>query len=188
MTTRSLSPYLQQSITIKPRVVAAEDLLNISLAITSNNVATSAYNVALQVKIANTFASKASCSPMNSTFGSMKNDTISILFGNFTRLQNISCSIQVTVGSNIELGGQLKFTSILSYYHKEPHKNLYPINNTVTRYVNISSIGIMANASSNLSSLQAGEVLQVSLIFLIPRSTSIVDVTIKLPTYRMSSR
>ena len=188
LTTRSFPPYLQQSIKIEPRVVAAEDILNISLAITNNNEASGAYNVALQVKIANIVFSKASCSQTNSTFSSMKNNTTSILFGNFTRVQNISCSMQVTVGSKIELGGQLKLSSILSYYHKEPHKNLYPIEDIVIQYVNISSVGITANASLNLSSLQAGDVFQVSLTFLIPRSTSIVDVTISLPTYRMSSR
>ena len=135
----------------------------------------------------NAIVSKASCSDANTTYISVKTNLVSTSFGNLRALQTISCSIQWTVGSDLELGGKLKLQSTLSYYNNEPHNNLYPIEDTVVQYVNVSSLIIAASSLSNLSRLQTGDFFKVSLTIFIPRSTSIVNVTIRFPTYRMAS-
>ena len=161
--------------------------MNLTITITNKNVTTVAYNLTSQIQMNNTIVSKVSCSDANTTYIGMKTGMISASFGNIKALQNISCSIQWTAGSNIELGGKLKLQSTLSYYNKEPHSNLYPIEDTVVQYVNVSSIIIAANSLSNLSSLQTGDFFKISLTIFIPRSTSLVNVMIRFPTYRIAS-
>ena len=137
--------------------------------------------------MANIFDPSVICTNINTTVIEIQNHMILMTFGELKPDQNISCGIKAIVGNNLELGGKLKFPFVLSYYHKMPQINLYPIEETVIKYLNVPSIIIAGNSSSNLSSLQAGDIFKLDIKFWIPKSASVLNATIKFPTYQIAT-
>ena len=170
---------------MNPTAVEGEDLVTIAMVITNNNATVGAYNVTSQINMTYAIISNVNCSDENTTYIAIKNGTTSMKLGNLKAQHSIYCRIHLTVGNNLELGGKLIIHSMLSYYNREPHDSLYPIEETAVQYINVSSVIIAANSSSNLSRLQAGDIFKLSLTFSIPRSTSVIDVIVRFPTYKM---
>ena len=102
--------------------------------------------------------------------------------------ESISCNFIATVGYNISLGGSLSFNLTLSYYHTQPDTYSYPVGNSFAKNLTVLPITGNITASKNLGALLAGDVFSLEISLFIPTSLSVIDVVIRLPIYKFSSR
>ena len=182
--TTSLPNYVFQKISIKPDNVEAGDTINMSLVLEKKSKVLRAVKLLANIKMKNVDALSVNCGDGNRTSASAGNETVAIWSEELITESKVSCHIKGIIQNYLDLGGMLRFDSSLSYYHKKPQINLYPIEHVLPRYLNVSPVLISANSSSNLSLVLANENFNISLKFDIPRSVSLFNVTIYLPTYR----